>query len=52
MSYTDMVALLNNGQTTGWGVGLGFDNQNLLRVQFVYDNSAMGKSRGKARMAK
>lgn len=44
MSYTDMVALLNNGQTTGWGVGLGFDNQNLLRVQFVYDNSAMGKA--------
>jgi len=44
MSYTDMVNLLDNGETTGWGAGLGFDDQNLLRILFVYDNSAMGKA--------
>jgi len=44
MTYTDMVALLQNGETTGWGAGLGFDEQNLLRILFVYDNSAMGKA--------
>ena len=44
MTYTDMVDLLDNGLTTGWGAGLGYDDQNLLRILFVYDNSAMGKA--------
>ncbi|HZK96114.1 MAG TPA: hypothetical protein VFC67_18085, partial [Prolixibacteraceae bacterium] len=44
MSYTDMVNLLENGETTGWGAGLGFDDLDLLRILFVYDNSAMGKA--------
>lgn len=44
MTYTDMVSLLENGETTGWGAGLGFDNLDLLRILFVYDNSAMGKA--------
>lgn len=44
MSFTDMVALLQNGETTGWGAYMGFDNLNNLRVLFVYDNSAMGKA--------
>ncbi len=44
MSYTDMVKLLENGETTGWGAGLGFDDLDLLRILFVYDNSAMGKA--------
>ena len=44
MTYTDMVNLLQNGVTTGWGVGLGFDAQNSLRILYVYDNSAMGKA--------
>ena len=44
MTYTDMIALLDNGETTGWGAGLGFDDLNLLRILFVYDNSAMGKA--------
>ena len=44
MTYTDMVALLQNGETKGWGAGLGFDNQDNLRVLFVYDNSSMGKA--------
>ena len=44
MSYTDMVNLLQNGVSTGWGAGLGFDAQNILRILFVYDNSAMGKA--------
>ena len=42
--YTDMVTLLNKGETTGWGAGLGFDNQDILRILYVYDNSAMGKA--------
>ena len=44
MSYTDMVDLLEKGETTGWGAGLGFDDQDILRILFVYDNSAMGKA--------
>ena len=44
MSYTDMVNLLQNGITTGWGAGLRFNAQNPLRVLYVYDNSAMGKA--------
>jgi len=44
MSYTDMVDLLDNGETTGWGASLEFDELNLLRVLFVYDNSAMGRA--------
>jgi len=44
MPYTDMVDLLENGETTGWGAGLGFDNLDLLRILFIYDNSAMGKA--------
>jgi len=44
MTYTDMVSLLENGETTGWGAGLGFDDLDLLRILFVYDNSAMGKA--------
>ena len=44
MTYTDMVKLLENGETTGWGAGLGFDNLSILRILFVYDNSAMGKA--------
>ncbi len=44
MSYTDMVNLLEKGETSGWGAGLGFDDMNLLRILFVYDNSAMGKA--------
>lgn len=44
MSYTDMVDLLENGETTGWGASLEFDELNLLRILFVYDNSAMGKA--------
>ena len=44
MSYTDMNDLLDKGETTGWGAGLGFDNLNLLRILFIYDNSPMGKA--------
>lgn len=44
MSYTDMINLLENGVTTGWGIGLGFDNLDALRILFVYDNSSMGKA--------
>jgi carboxyl-terminal processing protease len=44
MTYTDMVNLLQNGVTSGWGVGLGFDAQNSLRILYAYDNSAMGKA--------
>ena len=44
MTYADMVDLLYNGKTTGWGARLGYDSQNLLRVMFVYNNSAMGKA--------
>ena len=44
MTYTDMVKLLENGETTGWGAGLGFDDLSILRILFVYDNSAMGKA--------
>lgn len=44
MSYTDMINLLQNGVTTGWGIGLEFDSQNALRILYVYDNSAMGKA--------
>ena len=44
MTYTDMQKLLQNGETTGWGLGLAFDAQKLLRVLYVYDNSAMGKA--------
>jgi hypothetical protein len=44
MPYTDMINLLQNGVTTGWGLGLGYDELNALRVLFVYDNSAMGKA--------
>jgi carboxyl-terminal processing protease len=44
MSYTDMVNLLQNGVTTGWGIILGFYNQNILRILSVYDNSPMGKA--------
>jgi carboxyl-terminal processing protease len=44
MPYTDLQKLLNSGETTGWGAGLGFDDQNILRILFVYDNSAMGKA--------
>jgi carboxyl-terminal processing protease len=44
MPYTDMVALLENGETTGWGASFGFDDLDLLRILFVYDNSAMGKA--------
>jgi carboxyl-terminal processing protease len=44
MTYTEMVDLLDNGLTSGWGAGLGYDDQDLLRILFVYDNSAMGKA--------
>ncbi|NEW83092.1 MAG: hypothetical protein GZ094_12090 [Mariniphaga sp.] len=44
MTYTDMVSLLEDGETTGWGAGMGFDDLDLLRILFVYDNSAMGKA--------
>ena len=44
MTYTDMQKLLQNGETTGWGLGLAFDKQQILRVLYVYDNSAMGKA--------
>ena len=44
MPYTKMMDLLENGETTGWGAGLAFDDQDLLRILFVYDNSAMGKA--------
>jgi carboxyl-terminal processing protease len=44
MSYTDLINLLENGSTTGWGSGLGFDSHDILRILFVYDNSAMGKA--------
>jgi len=44
MTYTDMVKLLENGETTGWGAGLGFDNLGILRILYVYNNSAMGKA--------
>ncbi|MCX6238502.1 MAG: S41 family peptidase [Bacteroidia bacterium] len=44
MSYTDMINLLENGETTGWGAGMGFDDLDILRILFVYDNSAMGKA--------
>jgi len=44
MTYTDMVDLLQNGVTTGWGVGLAYDTQNVLRILFVYDDSAMGRA--------
>ncbi len=44
MTYTEMIDLLEKGETTGWGAGLGFDDLDLLRILFVYDNSAMGKA--------
>ena len=44
MSYTDMTNLLQNGVSTGWGVGLGFDAQTILRILYVYNNSAMGNA--------
>lgn len=44
MPLTDLDALLNNGETTGWGAGLGFDDLDILRILYVYDNSAMGKA--------
>jgi len=44
MTYTDMMNLLVDGVTTGWGAGFGFDDQNNLRILFVYDNSAIGKA--------
>ena len=44
MTYTDMVNLLQNGVSKGWGIGLGFDAQNLLRILYVYDNSVMGQA--------
>jgi carboxyl-terminal processing protease len=44
MSYTDLVDLLEKGVTTGWGIGLGFDSQDILRILYVYDNSPMGKA--------
>jgi hypothetical protein len=44
MPYTDMVKLLQNGETTGWGFGFGYDNLKNLRIYFVYDNSAMGRA--------
>jgi len=44
MTYTEMVSLLENGETTGWGAGLGFDDLDHLRILFVYNNSAMGKA--------
>ncbi|HEY3389184.1 MAG TPA: S41 family peptidase [Prolixibacteraceae bacterium] len=44
MPYTEMVDLLEKGETSGWGAGLGFDDLNLLRILFVYNNSAMGKA--------
>ena len=44
MPYTDMMKLLQNGETTGWGFGFGYDNLKNLRIYFVYDNSAMGRA--------
>lgn len=44
MPYTEMVDLMQNGETTGWGAGFGFDEQDVLRILYVYDNSAMGKA--------
>ena len=44
MSYTALMDLLQNGTTTGWGVGLGYDSSNLLRIYYVYDKSAMGRA--------
>ncbi len=44
MSYTDMVNLFQNGVTTGWGIGLAYDAQRVLRILYVYNNSAMGKA--------
>jgi len=44
MPLDELTALFTNGETTGWGVGLGFDQANALRVLFEYDNSAMGKA--------
>ena len=44
MSYTDLIDLLEKGETTGWGAGLAFDDLDKLRILFVYNNSAMGKA--------
>ena len=44
MSYTDMVNLLQNGVSSGWGAGFGIDAQNILRILYVYDNSPIGKA--------
>ena len=44
MTYTDYVNLFQNGVSTGWGVGLSYDTQNILRVIFIYDDSAMGRA--------
>ncbi len=44
MPYTDMMKLLQNGETTGWGFGFGYDNLKNIRIFFVYDNSAMGRA--------
>ena len=44
MPYTDMMKLLQDGETTGWGFGFGYDNLKNLRIFFVYDNSAMGRA--------
>jgi carboxyl-terminal processing protease len=44
MPLDKLNALLSRGETTGWGAGIGFDQNNALRILYVYDNSPMGKA--------
>jgi carboxyl-terminal processing protease len=44
MDLDKLEALLSKGETTGWGAGLGFDQFNVLRILYVFDNSSMGKA--------
>lgn len=44
MSYSALNELLESGESSGWGAGFAFDNQDLLRIIYVYNNSPMGKA--------
>jgi hypothetical protein len=40
----ELIALIQNGESTGWGAGLKWDGNNNLRIAFVYDGSSMGRA--------
>jgi C-terminal processing protease CtpA/Prc len=39
-----LVALIKEGESTGWGAGLKWDAEDNLRIAFVYDDSSMGRA--------